>query len=379
MEDLNDTMSNNDNTTLDAFYYYKTEQLTVLWILFIVIVAGNSGVMYALLFGRPRKSRMNFFITNLAFADLTVGLINVLTDIVWRFTLGWYAGNVACKIVKFLQCVVTYASTYVLVALSIDRYEAIRYPMKFSGSWKRAKCLIITAWLCSVLLSTPILILFKEESVQGEMQCWINLDAQWKWQLYVTLVSVSVFIIPACIITACYAIIIITIWTKSNNDAFHRAKKNTPGGRCMGIDDSKRASSRGLFPRAKIKTIKITFVIVSVFILCWSPYIVHDLLQVFDVIKQTQTNIAIATFIQSLAPLNSAANPIIYCIFSTHFCRKLRMIPPFKWICGRKSRSLDYTETTKSSSISEFLTNSTHHKKRSENICLSTTHSVLLH
>jgi neuropeptide S receptor 1 len=61
-----------------------------------------------------------------------------------------------------------------------------------------------------------------------------------------------------------------------------------------------------------------------VFILCWSPYIVFDLLQVYGYIPKTQSNVALATFIQSLAPLNSAANPIIYCLFSTHICRSLR-------------------------------------------------------
>ena len=81
--------------------------------------------------------------------------------------------------------------------------------------------------------------------------------------------------------------------------------------------ETRRTSSRGLIPRAKVKTIKMTFVIifgewtstkhrhllsfhqkesiksgilpcknlfwvflVSVFVLCWSPYIVFDLLQV---------------------------------------------------------------------------------------------------
>jgi hypothetical protein len=37
---------------------------------------------------------------------------------------------------SLLQCVVTYSSTYVLVALSIDRYDAITHPMNFSGSCK---------------------------------------------------------------------------------------------------------------------------------------------------------------------------------------------------------------------------------------------------
>lgn len=34
------------------------------------------------------------------------------------------------------QVLITYSSTYVLVALSIDRYDAITRPMKFSGSCK---------------------------------------------------------------------------------------------------------------------------------------------------------------------------------------------------------------------------------------------------
>jgi neuropeptide S receptor len=55
----------------------------------------------------------------------------------------------------------------------------------------------------------------------------------------------------------------------------------------------------------------------KVFIGCWSPYIVFDLLQVFGQVPRTQTNLALATFIQSLAPLNSAANPLIYCLFSS--------------------------------------------------------------
>lgn len=93
-----------------------------------------------------------------------------------------------------------------------------------------------------------------------------------------------------------------------------------------GIADlaSRRASSRGIIPKAKVKTVKMTIVIVIVFVLCWSPYIVFDLLQVFGQIPDTQTNIAIATFIQSLAPLNSAANPLIYCLFSTQVCRMIK-------------------------------------------------------
>ena len=61
----------------------------------------------------------------------------------------------------------------------------------------------------------------------------------------------------------------------------------------------------------------------SVFILCWTPYFLWDLLQVYGYIPLTQNTIAISTFIQSMAPLNSAANPLIYYLFTTHFCRTI--------------------------------------------------------
>ena len=61
----------------------------------------------------------------------------------------------------------------------------------------------------------------------------------------------------------------------------------------------------------------------AVFIVCWSPFFLYNLLELFEAIPQ---NDPLSTFIQSAAPLNSAANPIIYGIFSTRICRNLRYV-----------------------------------------------------
>ncbi|KAI1291885.1 Cardioacceleratory peptide receptor [Halotydeus destructor] len=358
---VNETQQNAEDE-FQFYQFYKTEQLTFLWILFIMIVFGNCSVLITLLMSKNRKTRMNFFIMHLAIADLMVGLINVLTDIAWRTTVGFYAGNIACKVVKFLQVLVTYSSTYVLVSLTIDRYDAITHPLNFSGSWRRAKILVLGAWGLSAIFSVPAIFLNEETMVRGHPQCWINLEP-WQWQVYITLVALSLFFLPAVIISACYIIIVHTIWTKSRLKGFPPTKYRSNGSRASkgstmtsfstgattlndtadgattslantsvktithDSDDCKRASSRGVIPRAKIKTVKMTFVIVFVFILCWSPYFVWDLLQVYGFIPLSQTTIAVSTFIQSLAPLNSAANPIIYCLFSTHICRNIRFRP----------------------------------------------------
>lgn len=59
-------------THRQVFFFFlfpleQTEQFTVLWILFATIVMGNSAVLITLYLNK-RKSRMNFFIKQLAFA-----------------------------------------------------------------------------------------------------------------------------------------------------------------------------------------------------------------------------------------------------------------------------------------------------------------------
>ncbi|CAH2269113.1 jg17329 [Pararge aegeria aegeria] len=167
--ELNGTLYGNytkNVTRINKFYFYQGTQLAILWVLLAAIVAGNATVVLALFLTKARKSRMNFFIMQLAIADLWVGLISVLPDLVHRITISWYAGSVMCKLMKYLQGVVTYSSTYVLVALSVDRCDAITHPMRFTGSWRRARALIVGAWVLSFLFCMPMLILFDEANIQ---------------------------------------------------------------------------------------------------------------------------------------------------------------------------------------------------------------------
>lgn len=74
----------------------------------------------------------------------------------------------------------------------------------------------------------------------------------------------------------------------------------------------------GVIPKARIKTIKMTLVIVAAYILCWSPFCIINLCSVFRLMKEdSNITIAIKTLTQSLAHLNSAVNPIIFWIFSS--------------------------------------------------------------
>ncbi|XP_015370069.1 PREDICTED: cardioacceleratory peptide receptor-like [Diuraphis noxia] len=134
--------------------------------------------------------------------NLLVGLVSVMIDMIWRTTVTWSAGPIACKVVKYLQ--VTHLR---------------------------------------------------------RTQCWIEMSP-WQWKLYISIVATTVFVVPAIVISGCYAIIVYTIWSKSK--LLSPAKNNTlqRGTKKPEEHDIRRSSSRGIIPKAKIKTVKMTFVIV---------------------------------------------------------------------------------------------------------------------
>ncbi|KAK7506625.1 hypothetical protein BaRGS_00002100, partial [Batillaria attramentaria] len=339
-------------------------QIGFLVVLFLLIVAGNAIVLAAIALSRERRrSRMNFFIMHLAVCDLLTGPLVVLSDLIQKLTTYWYAGDVMCRIHKFTQVSVMYASTYMLVALSVDRLDAVARPMQFSGSWLRARILVGTAWVLSLLFALPELILFRVDTQFGGPMCMIDFTETWQWQAYLTPIAITLFIIPAadapgddCVVSVCaenYPARFQTIPIHDLQNSSHRlevsGRSRCPtvfphetafvfssllvspsvptellNGRSSPRTESARSSSRGIIPQAKIRTIKMTFLIVLVFIVCWSPYFIFNLCQVYGAVPNTVDWMKFATFIQSMAPLNSAANPVIYGIFSTRICKYLR-------------------------------------------------------
>uniref|UniRef100_A0A2K5EPI7 Neuropeptide S receptor n=1 Tax=Aotus nancymaae TaxID=37293 RepID=A0A2K5EPI7_AOTNA len=302
-----------------SFYYsFKTEQLITLWVLFVFTIVGNSVVLFST-WRRKRKSRMIFFVTQLAITDSFTGLVNILTDIIWRFTGDFMAPDLVCRVVRYLQVVLLYASTYVLVSLSIDRYHAIVYPMKFLQGEKQARVLIMIAWSLSFLFSIPTLIIFGKRTLSnGEVQCWALWPDDSYWTPYMTIVAFLVYFIPLTIISVMYGIVIRTIWIKSKT--YESVISN--------CSDGKLCShyNRGLISKAKLKAIKYSIIIILAFICCWSPYFLFDILDNFNLLPDTQERFYASVIIQNLPALNSAINPLIYCVFSSSISFPCRVL-----------------------------------------------------
>ncbi|XP_046316593.1 neuropeptide S receptor isoform X2 [Marmota monax] len=178
---------------------------------------------------------------------------------------------------------------------------------------KQAKVLIRVAWSLSFLFSVPTLIIFGKRTLSnGEVQCWALWPDDSYWTPYMTIVAFLVYFIPLTIISIIYGIVIRTIWIKSK--AQEMVISNCSDGKLC------TSYNRGLISKAKIKAIKYSIVIILAFICCWSPYFLFDILDNFNLLPDTKERFYASVIIQNLTALNSAINPLIYCIFSGSIC-----------------------------------------------------------
>ncbi|UXI21017.1 low-density lipoprotein receptor, partial [Sarcoptes scabiei] len=99
-------------------------------------------------------------VCNLALADLLVVQFCLIPTLIGNIYLPWVLGRSVCKAVPYLQGVSVNASVYTLVAISIDRFYAIYYPLNKKCSTAICWITIAMIWLFSLLISFPWLVYF---------------------------------------------------------------------------------------------------------------------------------------------------------------------------------------------------------------------------
>lgn len=279
-------------------------------VMFVGIVTLNS-LVAVLLFLRKKKSRMVFFVTNLAIADLCVGVIYVLPElIIYRFNVGWE--KYACYILFGMKMLPIYASTFSIVVLTIDRMYAIIKPLNSAvkGLLYRFS-LVATTWLLACLLTIPYFlhVTFTSDGLHG---CYFKAPSEARKVVVMFDASVNL-IIPVIIIVSCYMCIIITMRRREQNVLFSEKSRTDKQGTTTISYRKEKARKPRIIKRAKIRTIKLLLVVVIAYIVCWTPVIIAVTLGIWNIIHPGTTTYQIL-FV--LAPLNSMVNPIVFLLFN---------------------------------------------------------------
>ncbi|XP_018427951.1 PREDICTED: proteinase-activated receptor 1-like [Nanorana parkeri] len=253
------------------------------------------------------------FMLNLATADVL--LIGVLPFyIIYRFSGShWLFGEGMCRFFMAAYYCNMYCSSLLITSISVDRFLAVVYPVR-SLPWRTVK----RAWLvCGVIwvisLATTVPLLINEQtwtfSARDIPIChdYQHFGGYFSFIIFPYFSSAfSLFIfLPLLITTFCYIGIIRSL-SRSQFDGTHK----------------------------RSRAIRLSVVVLCVFVLCFGPANVIYLIHYRNIINYNDLSLYIAYMVSScISSINCCLDPLIY-YFASSQCQR--------YVCSLLGRKKDY-------------------------------------
>nr|WLG17314.1 gonadotrophin-releasing hormone receptor 1a [Cynoglossus semilaevis] len=290
-------------------------------VLFIFAAVSNLSVLVSICWGRGYRlaAHLRPLIASLASADLMMTFVVMPLDAIWNITVQWYAGDVMCKLMCFLKLFAMHSAAFILMVVSLDRYWAILHPLDSLDAGLRNRRMLAVAWTLSVLVASPQLFIFRTIKADGVdfTQCVTHGSFQHRWQetAYNMFHFLTLYVFPLLVVTFCYT----RIFTKINAQML----KRKDGEHCL------RRSGTDMIPKARMKTLKMTIVIVSSFVICWTPYYLLGIWYWFQpsIVQYTPEYVHHILFF--FGNLNTCCNPVIYGFYTSSFRADLADVVAF--------------------------------------------------
>ncbi|KAM4809293.1 alpha-1D adrenergic receptor [Rhinophrynus dorsalis] len=347
----NDTEDSINGTSMAVTLNLQALSVGVFLAVFILFaIVGNILVILSVACNRQLQTVTNYFIVNLAIADLLLST-TVLPFSATLEVLGfWTFGRIFCDIWAAVDVLCCTASIMSLCIISVDRYVGVKYSLKYPTimTEKKAVIILILLWVSSMVISIGPLLGWKEPPPLDDSQC--NITEEPGYALFSSLFS---FYLPLLVILIMYfRVYIVARRTTKSLEAGVKKERNKSMEvvlriHCRSVLEESTSSSRNKghtfrsslsvrllkFSREK-KAAKTLAIVVGVFILCWLPFfVVLPIGSVFPSLKPPES---IFKVIFWLGYFNSCVNPIIYPCSSKEF--KRAFIRLLRCQCRRRRR-----------------------------------------
>lgn len=269
----------------------KAVVLGMVLVVFVVFgVLGNILVILSVLFHHHWRSVTHYFIANLAAADLLLSSA-VLPFSATSEALGrWVFGRSFCSVWAALDVLCCTASILSLCVISIDRYLAVSYPLRYPAiaTGRRGLTAVAALWGLSAAISVGPLFGWKEPDPEDETVCRITEEPG-----YALFSALGSFYIPLVIILAMYC----RVYTvaKRETKTLRKGRKGK-GVEMEGVmlrihrgnaaqigkqegDEGTAMHKRSSFSLPRLlkfsreeKAAKTLGIVVGCFIMCWLPF-----------------------------------------------------------------------------------------------------------
>ncbi|XP_054086783.1 uncharacterized protein LOC105217295 [Zeugodacus cucurbitae] len=297
-----------------------SDDLNVPYMVFEILVAifavvGNFMVIVVFRRDRKLRRRTNYYIVSLAMADFLVGSLGVPFAIL--ASIGLPRDLYTCLFTVSLLVVLCTISIFCLVAVSVDRYWAILYPMAYSRNVRTRTAIIIISlcWVAGTIVGfLPLFGWHVKPENEADMTCHFVKVMDYNYLVFLYFATI---ITPALLMLAFYTHIyrvivkqvrqIVTMNPMSDSSRRNSNAQMQPGRNCHG---GTMLRVLGASRKRDVKATQNLSIIVLFFMICWFPLYTINCIKAFCPDCQVPGKLTLFCII--LSHLNSAGNPVLY-------------------------------------------------------------------
>ncbi|XP_041855665.1 neuropeptide FF receptor 1 like 2 [Melanotaenia boesemani] len=361
-----DGTTNFTNITFFPYYqhslYVAASYILAYFFIFLLCMVGNILVCLIVLENRCMRTVTNLFILNLAISDLLVGIFCIPTTLVDNLITGWPFSNTVCKMSGFIQGVSVSASVFTLVAIAVERFRCIVYPLQPKLTIFVAKVAIVTIWVLALVIMCPAAVALTVEQVPFHYMvynddfnntlplytCYENFAKPQMRKVYTAVLFAHIYLAPLTVITLMYVSIGVKLCSSVVANREPQQENAAAHARV-------RRHGHPMISHKKIKVIKMLVVVALLFMLSWLPLWTLFMMADYGGLDRHHLDLLtsyIFPFAHWLAFSNSSVNPIVYGYYNKNFKKGFQAMCKSKSLCcfmhlrsriakwGRKRRSV---------------------------------------
>lgn len=232
-------LTRGDNFTTTTLTPLVNEELgavveRIFYVIYILaIVLGASGNIISIIVftkGRRCNTDIRGFLINLAIADLMMAVVCLPFSFTSALLRRWIFSAPMCPIILFTQMLSVTVSVYTNTAISIDRFMAIKYPLKLLRTsrrhvhWVVAVIWVVSACLCGVQLWVGRLVTGADDTMQCE-EVWPQSESGVDFRKWYTLIVLIItYIIPVFFIMTMYGLVCVKLWLRTTPGVLNQGR-----------------------------------------------------------------------------------------------------------------------------------------------------------